>query len=125
MAVTKRGSTIRSAVAVVAARLFGLFLRAFLVAGERGNVLGVAQDFGHAAETAALDADLLHQGIDHRRLHAIAQRRVDDLVGDIAAAASAVDAVDMENLDALDLLQRTHAFAHDALDTLQELFAQA
>ena len=54
--------------------------------GQVGDVLGVAQDFGHAAETAALDADLLHQAVDHRRLNAIAQRRIDDFVGDVAIA---------------------------------------
>src|SRR6516164_8567366 len=114
-----------SAVAIVVARLLRRFFGPFLtVTGERGDVFGVAQYLGHAAEATAFDADLLHQGIDHRRLHAIAQRRVDDLVGDIAARRPALDAVDMEDLDAFDLLKRTHAFAHDAFDALQKLLAQ-
>jgi hypothetical protein len=71
------------------------------------EVLRVAQDFGHLAKTPALDSDLFHQAIDHRRLYPITQRRVDDLVCHVAArtGARAIDAIDVKDLDGFDLLQ--------------------
>src|SRR5215470_28698 len=115
----------RSAIAVVVV-VFRRFLPGFLltVAGKRRYVLGVTEHLGHATEAAALDTNLLHQRVDHRRLNTVAQSGINHFVGDVAARISAIDAVDVKNLYALDLLQRLDAFAHDAFDALQKLFSQ-
>jgi hypothetical protein len=59
-----------------------------------------SRNIGHAAGLPPIP--IFHQRIDHQRLHTIAQRRVDDLVGDVATRISTADAVDVEDLDALD-----------------------
>src|SRR5262245_2292727 len=79
----------------------------------------VAEGAGELGEVAAGDAELLEQGVEQRRLGTVAERAVDDVVGDIAAAfaarrrRAAAEAVDLQDLDALDLLQWAHAFADD------------
>ncbi len=98
--------------------------RFLAVPNDGVDVLGVAQHVGHAADAATLDADLLHQAVDHRGLHPVAERTVDDLVGHVlAAAAAAVESVDVKDVDPVDLLHRLHAFAHDPLDLVEQLQA--
>src|SRR5882757_8217896 len=89
------------------------------------NILGVPQHFGHPAETSPLDADLLHEAVDHRGLHPIAQRGINDLVRDVAIAPATCSAVDMQDLDGVDLLHWPHALAHDTLDALEQLLPEA
>ena len=92
------------------------------------HVAGLADQARHLGEAAALDADIRQERIDQRRLHAVAQRRIDHLVGGAAAAiaamAVAVEAVDLEDADALDLLHRLDALAHDAFDAVEQLSAE-
>src|SRR5579883_1992765 len=86
------------------------------------HVARLADKAGQAREAAALDTDLGQDLIDERRLHAVAQRRIDHLVGGAAAAAAAAAAVEpvhLQDADALDLLHRLDALAHDALDALE------
>src|SRR5262245_25218307 len=94
-------------------------------AGLLGDALHVGRFAHQAAEprqAAALDADLFQHLVDHRRLHAVAQRRLDHLVGRIARgrAAATGQPVDMQNADALDLLDRLDAFAHDAFHAIEQ-----
>src|SRR6185369_9289086 len=85
-----------------------------------------------ALDVAAFDADLAQQLVDERRLRAIAQRRVDEPVGEAArvravaatAIAAAAEAVDVEDLDALDPLHRPHRLADDRLGLLDQPHAQ-
>ncbi len=91
------------------------------------HVARLADEARHARNAAAFDADLGENLIDHRRLHAIAKRRIDHFVGRAAAAiaaTAAVEAVDLKDADAFDLLHRLDAFAHDALDALQQPAAE-
>src|SRR5262249_45345996 len=90
------------------------------------HVAGLADQARHLGEATAFAADVRQDGVDQRRLNAVAQRRVDSLVGGAAAAiatamAVAVEAVDLENADALDLLHRLDALAHDALNAVEQL----
>src|ERR1700676_2600283 len=93
------------------------------------HVAGFANKTRHLGKTATLDADVGEDRIDQRRLNAVAQGRIDDFVG-CAASAIAVativpgEAIDMQDADALDLLHRLDAFAHDALDAIEQLAAE-
>ena len=90
------------------------------------HVARLANQAGHLGKAAALDADVGEDRVDQRGLHAVAQRRIDDLVGGAAAAAAAaaIEAVDLEDADALDLLHRLDALAHDALDAVEQFAAE-
>src|SRR3954469_15623387 len=105
----------RGFTAALSCRRGGCSLVAATTALARGlldalHVAGLADQARHLGEAAALDPDVREERIDQRRLHAVAQCRVDHLVGGaaatIAAAAVAVEAVDLEDTDALDLLHR-------------------
>ena len=99
--------------------------RRCLLADAR-HIARLADQAAHLGEAAALDADIGQDGIDQRRLHAIAQGRIDHLVGGAApaAAAAAVEAVERHDADALDLLHRLDALAHDAFDAVEQLAAE-
>src|ERR1700728_4084934 len=110
---------------LVAAAFFGALLGLCFCAGALTDPLHVARlanEAGHSRKAPALDTDLGEDLIDHRRLHAVAQRRIDDFVGRAApaAATTAIEAVNLQYADALDLLHRFDALAHDALDTLKQ-----
>src|SRR5262249_48653255 len=88
-----------------------------------------AEDAGHAGpEGATFDAQLLQQRVDQRRLGAIAERAIDNTLGNVGAPiavalgprCAAPQTVDLPNLDALDLLHRAHALADDALELLEQ-----
>src|SRR6218665_4006436 len=70
-------------------------------------------------QRTTLEAEFVEQGIDQRRLAAVAQRCVHRLVGDAGAARSADrpaatrEAVHVEDLDALDRLDRLDALGDD------------
>src|ERR1700730_3918915 len=83
----------------------GLLLRSGLLA-DALHVARFANEPRHLGETAAFDADVGENGIDQRRLDAVAQGRVDHFVGRAAsapvaaiAAIAAGQAVDMQNAD--------------------------
>src|SRR6185295_7672377 len=90
------------------------------------HVACLTNEAGHLGKASTLDADVGEDRVDQGGLHAVAQRRVDDLVGGAAAAAAApaVEAVHLEDADALDLLHRLDALAHDALDAVQQFAAE-
>ena len=96
--------------------------------GDPLHVGGLAHQPAQSGEAAALDADLLEHLVDHRRLHAIAQRRLDHLVGRAAAGAAApaaaAEPVHLQDADRLDLLHRLDALAHDALDAVEQAAAE-
>src|SRR5260370_12445051 len=107
----------------------GLLLRRSGLLADALHVARFANEPRHLGETAALDADVGENGIDQRRLDAVAQGRVDHFVGraasaPIAAAIAAGQAVDVQNADALDLLHRLGALAHNALDPIEQLAAE-
>src|SRR5688572_21934515 len=93
--------------------------------------LGERRGGRDAADVAAVQADLLQQHVHERRLRAVAQRAVDDVVGHAATAAvapaapaTAAQPVDVQDADALDALHGFHALAHDALHLLEQAHAQ-
>src|SRR5262249_31415123 len=91
------------------------------------HVARLANEAGHLGEAAALDTNVRENGINQRRLHAIAQGGIDHLVRGAAPAiadAVAVEAVDLKDADALDLLHRLDALAHDAFDAVEQLAAE-
>src|SRR3954468_10949663 len=92
------------------------------------HVARFANEAGHLGKAAAFDADIGQDRVDQRRLHPVTQRGIDHLVGRAATASTtavpAIEAVDTENPDALDLLHRLDAFAHDALDAVEQLAAE-
>src|SRR5216684_115207 len=87
-----------------------------------------ANEAGHLRETTTLDADVGEDRVDQRRLDAVTQRRIDHFVRCTAPAAAvgstAGQAVDVQDTDALDLLQRLDAFAHNALDAVEQFAAE-
>src|SRR4029450_12090681 len=80
------------------------------------HVARLAHESRHARQAAALDADLGEDVVDQRRLPAIAQRRIDHLVGGaaMAATAAAVEAVDLQNTDGFHLLHPALCFCPPA-----------
>src|SRR5262245_10506388 len=72
---------------------FGLetSIRRFVATAGGGRLV---QGIGELGDIAAGDPDLLEQGVDQRRLGAVAQRAVDDRIREAAAAALAVAAAD-------------------------------
>ena len=109
---------------------FALLLRWRGLLADALHVAGFANKARHLGEAAALDADVGEDRIDQWRLNAVAQRRIDHLVGGAAPASTtaAADAagqtVDMQDADALDFLHRLDALAHDALDAVEQLAAE-
>src|SRR5512134_721821 len=100
--------------------------------GERRGAaarLALEQAARELADVAALDADLAQQLVDERRLRAVAERRVDDVVGEAAAApvvalrtaAAPAEPVHLQDLDALDPLERPPRLADDRLEVVDEL----
>src|SRR5271169_5221323 len=109
-----RRAAAASSTAAATAAAFRRFFRRRILA-DALHVAGLANEARHAGQAPALDADLGEDLVDHRRLHPIAQRRIDHLVGCAAsaaiAAAAAVEAVDLEDANAFDLLHRLDALA--------------
>src|SRR5687768_13068164 len=60
-----------SVVVLAGGRLVALRLVLQPVARDGVEVLRVAHHVRHAPDAAAVDADLLHQAVDHRPLHAV------------------------------------------------------
>src|SRR6478736_448179 len=82
---------------VVIAGALRLLIACGAFGAEACDVFRVSQHLGHTSETAALDADLLHEAVDQRRLNAVAQGGIDDFIGDvsISLSAAAVSAVNV------------------------------
>src|SRR5690606_32369903 len=74
-------------------------------------------------QAAALDADVGEQAVDQRRLDAVAERGVDDLVSraPVPAAIPAGDPIELHDADVLDLLERLDGGRDDPLDMLEQL----
>src|SRR5258708_35293489 len=99
-----------------------------------------AEDFADMGDLAGRHSDFLEQTIDERHLRAIAQRRIDNVVGTPPAAIGAAgrgfavaaatarsartaswQSVDLEDLDGVDALHRLDAFTNNRIEIAGEL----